>query len=224
MSTQDTDRLESFLRFNIEAAKFKLKTIKNDFYIDRNVSRYNSTIDTESKVLNILSKYVLKYSNEMNLKIDGETVFEIDELKFEKYETYDLDFFYERFKAISFLPLSLFNITCQFIFELEKIMAMVEMIKESNQINPKIKWNGIKTHIGFIIGSLADNGYIEPPRNKNGEINYTAFAKLIKQNFEIDITDDTLRKYLNPNDDKFVENKRIFDKKKFHLPHKKLIS
>lgn len=76
-----------------------------------------------------------------------------------------------------------------------------------------------KTHIGYILGTLALNGFIDAPKNKNGEINYTAYAKLIKQNFNAEISEESLRKYLNPEDDKFEENKKSFDKAKYHLPN-----
>lgn len=57
------------------------------------------------------------------------------------------------------------------------------------------------------------------PKIKNEEINFTAYAKLIKQNFEVDVDQDTLRKYLNPEDDKYEENKKSFDKAKFNIPN-----
>ena len=74
---------------------------------------------------------------------------------------------------------------------LYKIQVMINNLKESKQVNPKIKWSAKKTHIGFILGTLAQNGYIEAPKHKNGEINFTAYAKLIKQNFEVDVNEET---------------------------------
>jgi hypothetical protein len=71
---------------------------------------------------------------------------------------------------------------------------------------------------------LAQNGYIEAPKHKNGEINFTAYAKLIKQNFEVDVNEETLRKYLNPDDDKFVESQNAFSKESFNIPNVKTIS
>ena len=101
---------------------------------------------------------------------------------------------------------------------------MINNLKESKQINPKIKWSAKKTHIGYILGTLAQNGYIEAPKHKNGEINFTAYAKLIKQNFEVDVNEETLRKYLNPDDDKFVESQNAFSKESFNIPNVKTIS
>ncbi|MBC3759991.1 hypothetical protein H7U19_16380 [Hyunsoonleella sp. SJ7] len=81
-----------------------------------------------------------------------------------------------------------------------------------------------ETHIGYVLSALAQEGYIEPPRLKSGEINYTAFAKQIKDLFEVDVAEGTLRKYLNPEDDKFEENQRTFKKQNFHLPNVKLVN
>lgn len=44
-------------------------------------------------------------------------------------------------------------------------------------------------------------------------------AKLIEQNFEVDVDQDSLRKYLNPEDDKHQENKNSFDKAKSYIPN-----
>ena len=83
----------------------------------------------------------------------------------------------------------------------------------------KIKWSGKKTHIGYIFGNLALKGYIDAPKHKNGEINFTAYAKIIKQNFDVDVDLDTLRKYLNPADEKYEENRKSFEFAKFNLPN-----
>ena len=64
----------------------------------------------------------------------------------------------------------------------------------------------------------------EARKNKNGEINFTAYAKQIKQNVDVDISVDSLRKYLNPADDKFIESQNAFLKEKFHIPHVKEVS
>jgi hypothetical protein len=120
---------------------------------------------------------------------------------------------------LSFIPFSLFHIGHKFVLELTKIQQLVYDLKEAKEINPKIKWNGKKTHIGYFLGTLAINGFIEAPKNKNGEINFTAYAKLIKQNFDVDVDQDSLRKYLNPEDDKHQENKNSFDKAKSYIPN-----
>ncbi len=89
----------------------------------------------------------------------------------------------------------------------------------TSESSNKINWIGKKTHIGYILSNLALKGFIDTPKNKNGEINFTAFAKLIKQNFEVDVDQDTLRKYLNPEEIKYEENKKTFDKAKFNIPN-----
>ncbi|MBY8962084.1 hypothetical protein KJK34_04890 [Flavobacterium sp. D11R37] len=225
ISTREFEYLDSFLHFNLEAVKLKIKTLKNDFYIDNNLSRYYTEIDTNNKILKILSLYIYRYSKDLTIEINDEILNTIKDINLDKNEIpYLLDYFYKRFSAISFLPLALYTIGNQFYYELQKIQSKIELIKDNKFKESKIKWIGTKTHIGFLISTLEQNGYLDAPKNKNGEVNYTAFAKLIKQNFEINISDDTLRKYLNPSDDKFNEAKKVFDKEGLFIPHSKSIN
>lgn len=137
---------------------------------------------------------------------------------------YYLGFLVKRFKVLSHLPFCLFHISIKFILDLQKAKSLIQIEEEAKRALSKIKWIGNKTHIGFILGSLALEGYIEAPQLQNGEINYTAFSKLIKQQFDVDVSSDTLRKYLNPLDDKFTESKSNFESNGFHLPNKKIVS
>lgn len=218
LSTKDSEQIEPFIHFNIESVKFKLKILRNDFYIDNNLSRYHSTIDVYNPTLSILSLYMFKYSRESDFEINDEVLNTISKDVDSNYSKDLLDFFYQRFEAISFIPMYLFIIASQFINELEKIKNMMSQIKDERSYT-KIKWTGKQTHIGFIIGTLIDQGYIDAPKKNNGEINYTKLAIQIKQNFDVDVTDETLRKYLNPMDDKHQQSKTMFDKQNFHLPH-----
>lgn len=136
---------------------------------------------------------------------------------------YYLGFLVKRFKILSRLPFCLFHISTKLIFDLQRTKELIRIGEEEKQTTVKLKWTGNKTHIGFILGSLASEGYIEAPVSANGEVNYTAFSRLIKQLFDVDTTADTLRKYLNPDDEKFSENKTNFDKNGFYLPNRKIV-
>lgn len=219
LSSQDPDNFDSFLAFNIEAVKLQLKILRADFYVDEKQSRYFSVIDDNPNLQELIARtHDRTSSNE--LEIDRKIFDLITVSKFRKVESiYYLGAIYERSKALSFLPLSLFVIGHDFVVQLKKIQQIVFDLKEEKAVNPKINWIGKKTHIGYILGTLALNGFIDAPKNKNGEINYTAYAKLIKQNFNAEISEESLRKYLNPEDDKFEENKKSFDKAKYHLPN-----
>ena len=135
-----------------------------------------------------------------------------------------MDFHITRFKVLSMLPFALFQISHKFLTDLIHIQSIIDELNDSKQLAIKIKWLGKKTHIGFIFSSLAQEGYIDTPKSGNGEINYTAFAKLIREVFDVEVSEGSLRKYLNPSDDKFDENKNTFEKEKFHLPNVKLVN
>ncbi|ARV07579.1 hypothetical protein BTO04_13155 [Polaribacter sp. SA4-10] len=90
--------------------------------------------------------------------------------------------------------------------------------------NEKIQWIGKPSHLGFILGQLASLDYIDAPKHKNGEINYTKFAKLVMQTFQTDGKESSLTKYLNLQSEKGEETKRNFTKESFVIPHKKSVS
>ena len=219
LSSQDPENFDAFLIFNIEAVKLQLKIIKADFYIDSKQSRYYSIVDDNPDAQDLQTFYQEK-TNANEFELDA-TIYElINNSNFKKVESlyYPLGLAY-RYNSLSYLPFSLFHIGLKFVLELIKIQQMLNALKEEKQVNPRIKWSGKKTHIGYILGNLALNGFIDAPKNKNGEINFTTYAKLIKQNFEVEVDQDTLRKYLNPEDDKYEENKKSFDKAKFNMPN-----
>lgn len=219
LSSQDPDNFDSFLAFNIEAVKLQLKIIRSDFYVDDKQSRYFSIID-DNPLLQLLISRTQDRISSNEIELDDKILKLIFDANFKKVKSiYNLEDLYGRSKALSFVPLSIFNIGHNFVVQLMKIQQIVQDLKDEKQVNPRIKWSGKKTHIGYILGNLALNGFIDAPKNKNGEINFTAYAKLIKQNFEVEVDQDTLRKYLNPEDDKYEENKKSFDKAKFNMPN-----
>ena len=229
LATTSSETLDNFITFNIEAIKICLKKIKSDFYINDKKSRYYSLVDDfdirETESLNKNEFKKSDYSNENPMEnlfkrlsdnnITGGNDF---------WSDYFLEFHYERIKTLSWLPFAIFQIGNKFIIDLIRIQENLNEIRKSNQISLKIKWLGKKTHIGFIFSMLSQEGYIDTPKLKNGEINYTAFSRIIKELFEVDVTEGTLRKYLNPLDDKFEENQNTFEKEKFHLPNVKLVN
>jgi hypothetical protein len=58
---------------------------------------------------------------------------------------------YGRSKALSFLPLSLFNIGHNFVVQLMKIQQIVQDLKEEKAVNPKINWIGKSNTNGLFL-------------------------------------------------------------------------
>jgi hypothetical protein len=101
------------------------------------------------------------------------------------------------------------------------ISKPMEVNTENEQ---KIKWIGKPSQLGFIIGKLAELGYIQAPEKPSGDINYTQFAKLVKNTFDVETTEATLSKYLNLESEKGSETVRKFHDNGFDIPHVKTIS
>ncbi|WP_024772966.1 hypothetical protein [Aquimarina macrocephali] len=231
LSTTDSKNLDGFIKFNIKAANIQLRTIKSDFDINDKRSRYCSTlIDNEEiqqlSLINSRKIDINDYPEDSSMSSIIESL-----ISSEKYQNkeiarsmYYLDFHITRFKILSSLPFSLFHIANRFVNDLMHIQNIIEELNDSKQLAVKIKWLGKKTHIGYIFSNLAQEGYIDAPKSRNGETNYTAFAKLIKELFDVNVSEGTLRKYLNPSDDKFDENKKTFEKQKYFLPNVKLVN
>jgi hypothetical protein len=234
LAEKKSDDIYSTINFYTESLKINVDTLQTDFFIDDPNSRYYSNLIDSDDVKNSID-FPLKKSDLDELPYDGKFInlikkwyFEEPMIDDEKKVLEDFESFYHigfhgrRFKVISFLPFSLWHISIQFISDIHKAKKIIE---EQQNINAdKIKWSGKKTHIGFILGTLASEGYIEPPKLKNGEINFTAFAKLIKLTFDVETNEDTLRKYLNPIEEKFNENRITFEKEKYFLPNVKLVT
>lgn len=93
----------------------------------------------------------------------------------------------------------------------------------SNGAN-KLKWIAKPSQLGFVIGMLADLEYLDVPRRQNGDINYTQFANLVNQTFDVETTSATLSKYLNLDSEKAQETYRKFKDAGFNIPHKNIVS
>lgn len=231
LSTSKPENFDNFIKFNIDAAKIKLKTIQSDLFVDTKASRYYSKI-IDNYDVDFVNDYSNRTTNLQDYPEDGSILKIVEKLKKNKepsnttfiHSIYFMEDHNNRFKIISFLPFSLYVITSRFIKDLMAVQETINEIKDLNKIVPKLKWAGKKTHIGFVLGTLAQEGYVDPPRGKDGEINYTAFAKLVKQIFDVSVGEDTLRKYLNPDEEKFLENKNTFEKHQFSLPNIKRVN
>ncbi|MDG4714838.1 hypothetical protein [Winogradskyella marincola] len=122
------------------------------------------------------------------------------------------------------------------MLEVKKITEFIESKSKKSNTNinlmeeellepiSKLKWLGKPSQLGFIISSLTDLGYIEAPLRQNGDVNYTQFAKLVKQTFDIDTTENTLSKYLNTDSEKGQEPMRKFEQNGFNIPHRNIVS
>lgn len=59
---------------------------------------------------------------------------------------------------------------------------------EEEEFTPRkdaIMWHGTATELAALMGSLADNGYINPPLQKNGERNNQAFMEIIQDHYKL---------------------------------------
>lgn len=114
--------------------------------------------------------------------------------------------------------------------ELIKKIEEVELFLKNNysaQSNfNRLKWNGENSHLSLIISLLVGNDFIDGPINKNGEINYSALSRQIKNSFDLPKhwNTEVQSKFSSPDNSKF---KRLYDRfkdKNFNIPHRIEIS
>jgi hypothetical protein len=125
------DEIEKYLNFHIQAIKLKLNTLKDDFYIYENKSRYFSIFIDQFETISIdrkrnkkdLSDY-FDYGSEIYAvfrRIDPNSyLYNINETE----SIYEIEDHCKRQVCLSILPFKLFQIGQHFIFEIEKIKLM----------------------------------------------------------------------------------------------------
>lgn len=201
----DTDKKEPYLEFVLDKVKKTPYANISQNHLDKWMKMYGSDINefpifSDDKLNEILNKHFANHWSDLEL---GDNILDVQ-----------TDFF---------------CYAC--MLEVKKIEKFI-MSKKGNNSNLikqdsedlKLKWIGKPSQLGFIISSLVDLGYIEAPVRQNGNINYTQFAKLVKQTFDIDTTESTLSKYLNTDSEKGQEPMRKFEEYGFNIPHKNIVS
>lgn len=134
MLSQDPSKLNSFLDLNIKTVKSHLNILKKDFYIDSNQSRYYSILDDNPIIHDLETVYQENLKNE-EIGIDKKVIEIISNSDLKKNDSfYYLGFLYQRYKTLSFLPFSLFQIGHRFINELNKIKSLNSRTPKANQI------------------------------------------------------------------------------------------
>ncbi len=196
-----------------------LKDSKKHLYIDYVINHIQNTVDINNQAS---IQDLLKENNE---SLDDYPYFNKGKL-YKKLCIY-VNAQYHTFKEREYLEdlqLSFFEYAAK--IEVEGILDFLHNLKEkqSSATNKKIKWIGKPSQLGYLIGSLAELDYIEAPKNKDGEINYTQFSKDLLEIFDIKTTHQSLSKYLNLDSDKSQEIKRKFEKEDFYIPNRKIIS
>lgn len=146
--SQDPLKLNSYLDLNSKAVKSHLNTLKKDFYIDSNQSRYYSILEDNPTLQDLEIVYQENLRNE-EFEIDKKVFEIISNTDFKKVDSfYYLGFLYQRYKTLSFLPFSLFQIGKQFILELDKIKLMNNAEIKGDTINSNSQSKMEDTYFG----------------------------------------------------------------------------
>ncbi|WP_276974599.1 hypothetical protein [Flavobacterium filum] len=141
MLSHDQFKLNSYLEISIKTVKSHLNTLKKDFYTDSDESRYYSILEDNPIILDLEIVYQENLRND-DFDVDEKVFDIINNSNFKKVESlYFLGFLYQRYKTLSFIPFSLFQIGKQFLFELNKIKLLNESNSNEASVNTKNQSN-----------------------------------------------------------------------------------
>lgn len=202
----NTDKKDDYLNFAIDTIRKTEFSDCDEKVIEKWLNKYNSTVEEfpnfkNEDLIHWLKRY---YNGYADSPTDYDYILDIQ-----------IDFYcyaagLEAQKMISFLESKKSNVS--------------KSIENNTENTEKIKWIGKPSQLGFIIGKLAELGYIDAPQKPNGDINFTQFAKLVNNTFNVETTEATLSKYLNLESEKGSETVRKFNDNGFDIPHIKQIS
>ena len=104
------------------------------------------------------------------------------------------------------------------------ILEYIKSLESSNNINT-INWSGKPSHLAFLIRTLVDEGYIEPPVGKDKEINHMELSRQVLNSFNIKnkTTLNTIRMYLNSETEKHIKLRDNFNNQGFNIPNSGLL-
>lgn len=109
---------------------------------------------------------------------------------------------------------------------IENFIEQIEKVSVKPNF-PLLKWSGKPVHLAFFISQFIEEGYIDPPRNNDGEINLSELSRIIISSFEFvdkDPSVETLRRYVNiSNEEKHLPLKDNFLKQGYRLPNSKFL-
>lgn len=87
-------------------------------------------------------------------------------------------------------------------------------------------WTGKPSHLAYFVAKFIEEGYIEPPRKGDGDINNKELSNVIHSTFRFESNKpslETLNKYGNVDTDKYNKLNERFSNHGFHLPHSKIM-
>ncbi len=94
-------------------------------------------------------------------------------------------------------------------------------VRTDTTSNSPLKWIGKPAQLGHFMYLFSDLGYIDAPKKRNGEINYSEFARLVAKAFQFEGNNEGyLAKSLNPESNN-MEND---NKEAIKIPHIKELS
>jgi hypothetical protein len=216
-SLADNNEKLNYLKYTVQLFNIPLRQLKVDFHVHQEDSRYYSESQNVNQLSTVeeIAESILKEGTEEKVEKFDIPFYQLVDLFLENYKQ----------KTLSFLPLSLSAIGNSFIKILfNKIDEIEEEIENAKPAQSQIEWLGKTSHLGYIMGQLAELEYISPKRLANGEINFTQFSKDVLNKFKINATIGSLAAYLNITNNKAQETHRTFEKANFNIPHKKEVS
>jgi hypothetical protein len=184
--SHDSSKMNTYLDLNASAVRSHLITIKKDFYIDDEQSRYFSIIEDNPVVSDLESMYRKNVKNS-EIALNENVYNLINTSKHQNAESlYYLEYLYERNILLSLIPFSLFAIGKLFIVQLEKIKSKInpEILVNQNNTNAKLKtqkkYPKVETYFESFLKLLDNNLILKKSTATGVMVDFKGFIKEIK--------------------------------------------
>lgn len=214
-----------YLKYFIREILFEIDVLEVKDYIDyhfSNSSRPSSFIDLLR--LKVVPKidYILQY---MEPDLDGCSYSEWKQPE-DGFVENDVEIFKPIFEDATLLH---YAYTVRAGSDLKLRKEIIEEYLNEIQLVGKntseggLKWKGKPSHLAIIIKKFVNEGYIEAPRDRGGDINISALARSIKRSFVSDeeLSINTLMNYLSEMEEKNKGLMKKFENEGFNIPNSK---
>lgn len=106
------------------------------------------------------------------------------------------------------------------------ISYFVNGINNASVNHSGLNWKGKPSHLAFFIAQFIEEGYIDPPRKRDGDINNQELSKMILNSFRVETMKpsvETLKKYSNTDSERYIKLNERFKESDFFLPNSKIM-
>lgn len=106
------------------------------------------------------------------------------------------------------------------------ISRFIKRFEDNHSSRPRLKWKGKPSHLAYFVSQFIEQGYMDAPIKKDGDINFQALSNDIINTFDFEEkkpSTESIRRYVNIDSEKFEKLNIRFTDNGFSLPNSKIM-